>query len=135
MSERSGYRGYIASRPVMGSRAPQHVQNLVIRDYAQRNGLMYKLSATEYVMPHCYMMLEQVLAELPRLEGFIAYTLFMLPERRERRLEVYGRVLEAGCSLHTAVEGMVLSTQADIGRFEDVVAVHRAVSSMERVRL
>ena len=37
MSSR-GLRGYIASRPVAGARVPQHVQNLVIRDYARRKG-------------------------------------------------------------------------------------------------
>ena len=36
-------RGYIFSRPFMGERVPQHVQNLVIRDYCEKNGLkMYK---------------------------------------------------------------------------------------------
>ena len=41
-STRSGWRGYISPRPVRGSRTPQHVQNLVIRDYAQRNGLLHR---------------------------------------------------------------------------------------------
>lgn len=131
---RSGYRGYIASRPVGGGacggdRAPQHVQNLVIRDYAARLGLSYKLSATEYAMPHCYMMLEQVLAELPELEGIIAYSLFMLPERRERRREIYARVLDAGASLHAAVEGLVLAAPADVERIEDIWSVRRTLAA------
>ena len=58
-----GYRGYIASRPVRGTSTPQHVQNLVIRDYAARSGLDFKLSATEYAMDGCYLMLEAVLDE------------------------------------------------------------------------
>ncbi|NUB05052.1 sporadic carbohydrate cluster protein (TIGR04323 family) [Azospirillum brasilense] len=131
---RSGYRGYIGSRPVLGSRTPQHVQNLVIRDYAARSGLTFKLSATEYAMPHCYMMLEQVLAELPGLDGMIAYSLFMLPERRDRRREVYRRILDAGASLHTAVEGLVLAGEADIGRLEDIWSVQQALTHMAPVR-
>ena len=47
----AGHRGYIFSRPFHGNRVPQHVQNMVIRDYCQRNGLNYLLSATEYAMP------------------------------------------------------------------------------------
>lgn len=121
---KGGYRGYIGSRPVFGNRTPQHVQNLVIRDYAQRKGLSYKLSATEYAMPSCYMMLSQVLEELPSLDGIIAYTLFMLPHRPQRRLEVYRRILAAGASLHTALEGLALSTEADIRRLEDIWLVH-----------
>lgn len=127
---RSGYRGYIASRPVDGSRAPQHVQNLVIRDYAARKGLIYKLSATEYAMPHCYIMLEQVLAELPMLEGIIAYSLFMLPQRLERRRTVYCRMLDAGTSLHFAVEGLALTEKSDIDRLEDIWTVRQTLSPL-----
>lgn len=127
---RQGHRGYIGSRPVQGNRTPQHVQNLVIRDYAARHGLFFKLSATEYVMPGCYMMLEQVLDELPALEGVIVYSLFMLPQRRERRLAVFRRVLDQGATLHTAVEGLVLATPGDIGRLEDILRIDAAMARM-----
>ncbi|MBL8691461.1 MAG: sporadic carbohydrate cluster protein, TIGR04323 family [Rhodospirillaceae bacterium] len=125
---RSGYRGYIGSRPVLGNRTPQAVQNLVIRDYCQRNGLPYLLAAAEYTMPACYMMLNEVLAELPRLEGVVCYTLFMMPEATERRHEVYRRVIEARASLHTALEGQVLRSADDVGRIEDIWLVQRALA-------
>ena len=120
---RWGHRGYIASRPVRGVESPQHVQNLVIRDFAERSNLHFKLSATEYSMPGCYMMLNAVLDELPELEGVICYSMFMLPERRERRCEIYRRVLDEGGSLHAALESMSLHRETDIGRFEDVLTV------------
>lgn len=133
MNRREGHRGYVASRPIFGSRAPQHVQNLVIRDYAARNGLHYKLSATEYAMPGCHMMLEQVLDELPGLEGVIAYSLFMLPRRAVPRRAVYRRVLDAGADLHFAVEGLSLACEADLQRLEDIWGVqtimHRETAS------
>ena len=116
-----GYRGYVFSRPVLGNRAPQHVQNLVIRDYAARRGLLYKLSATEYAMPGCYLVLEQVLDALDGVQGVILYTLFMLPEDREYRLGIYDRVLGAGRQLHSAVEGFRLEGAEDIGRWESLL--------------
>ncbi|MBM3546454.1 MAG: sporadic carbohydrate cluster protein, TIGR04323 family [Alphaproteobacteria bacterium] len=130
MSEpaRAGYRGYIGSRPVLGNRAPQAVQNLVVRDYCQRSGLQYLLSSVEYAMPRCYMMLNEVLAELPRLQGIVCYTLFMLPEAADRRREVYRRVLAAKATLHTAIEGQVLRTAEDIGRIEDIWLVQQALA-------
>jgi sporadic carbohydrate cluster protein (TIGR04323 family) len=129
-----GHRGYVASRPVFGNRAPQHVQNLVIRDYAARNGLFYKLSATEYAMPGCYMMLQQVLDELPALRGVIAYTLFMLPRRKPSRLDVYKRVLEAGGDMHFAVEGLRLAHAADIGRLEDIWGIQTIMDRQTAVK-
>lgn len=133
MNKRAGHRGYVASRPVFGNRVPQHVQNLVIRDYAARNNLHYKLSATEYAMPGCYMMLQQVLDELTELEGVIAYTLFMLPQRPARRLDIYRRTLDARASLHFAVEGLVLTSAADIRPLEDIWSVQAIMSRAPNV--
>ena len=122
---RRGYRGYIASRPVRGVLTPQHVQNLVIRDYAERHGLSYKLSATEYIMPGCTMMLNAVLDELTGLEGLICFSLFMLPDDATKRRAAYARVLDQGASLHAALESLVLSGPADIERFEDIFLVEQ----------
>ena len=134
MTERAGYRGYVASRPVRGQTTPQQVQNLVIRDYASARGLLFKLSAVEYAMPGCTMMLEEVLAELPRLEGFICFSMFMLPEQAKRRREVYRRVLAAGASLHAALENLALTNESDVGRLEDLFQVERfAARSLARL--
>ena len=34
----------------MGERVPQHVQNIVIKDFCQKNNLHFLLSSTEYAM-------------------------------------------------------------------------------------
>jgi sporadic carbohydrate cluster protein (TIGR04323 family) len=120
MSDERGYRGYIASRPFFGERVPQHVQNLVIRDYCGRRGLRYLLSATEYAMPGSSMMLEAVLGELPGIDGIVLYSLFLLPADRKARLDVYRRVFAAGASLHGAVEDFPIRTEDDVRRAEDL---------------
>jgi sporadic carbohydrate cluster protein (TIGR04323 family) len=116
-----GYRGYVFSRSVDGHRVPQHIQNMVIRDYAARRKLHYLLSATEYAMPGSYLILEQVLADRAALDGVILYTMFMLPPAPQERAKIYGRLLEAGCGLHAAVEGFVLEDHEDIERWENVL--------------
>ena len=127
---RQGYRGYIASRPVRGQTTPQQVQNLVVRDYARRGGLSFKLSATEYAMPSCYMMLNAVLDELSSLEGIICYSIFMLPQRALRRSEIYRRVLDAGCALHAALEGLAIAAPEDADRVEDLFLVDRFAATV-----
>jgi sporadic carbohydrate cluster protein (TIGR04323 family) len=124
MSEaRRGYRGYIASQPVRGTSFPQRIQNLVVRDYAARHGLPFLLSATEYAMPGCYMILENVVNELPRIEGMIAFSAFMLPKRPERRADLYERIFSAGAVLHAALENIVVRTPADAATIEDLLQV------------
>jgi sporadic carbohydrate cluster protein (TIGR04323 family) len=110
---------------------PQHIQNLVIRDYAQRRKLHYLLSATEYAMADCYLVLEQVLAELPALDGVILYSMFMLPADAARRAEIYRRVLGERGSLHSAVEGFSLFDQGDAERWESVLSTAAICRTLE----
>lgn len=117
---RAGLRGYVASRPFFGNRAPQHVQNLVIRDHCGRHGAPFKLSAVEYVMPGCFMILDQILDELPALQGLCCYSLFMLPEDRAARARVWQRVLDSGAELHGAIEDIIVRDAASRDRAEDI---------------
>jgi sporadic carbohydrate cluster protein (TIGR04323 family) len=125
MPERSGHRGYIGARPLNGSRTPQHVQNIVIRDYARRKNLQYLLSAAEHTMPGSYMVLEDILDELPRLRGIICYSIFMLPPDAARRRDIYDRVLREGCDLHAAVEEISLGSNDGIQAVEDILMVQK----------
>ena len=124
MAERAGYRGYIGARPLNGNRTPQHVQNIVIRDYARRKNLHYLLSAAEHIMPGSYMILEDLLDELPRLKGIICYSIFMLPPDESRRRDIYNRVLREGCDLHAAVEELTIASNDDIQAVEDILLVN-----------
>jgi sporadic carbohydrate cluster protein (TIGR04323 family) len=125
MAERVGHRGYIGARPLNGNRTPQHVQNIVIRDYARRKDLHYLLSAAEHTMLGSYMILEDLLNELPRLNGIILYSIFMLPTDEGRRREIYQRVLREGCDLHAAVEEIAIGSQDDIQAVEDILLVNK----------
>jgi len=127
LANRHGYRGYVTSQPFIGERAPQHIQNLVIRDYADRNNMEYLLSSAEYAMDGSQMMLDQVLAELPSLQGVICYSIFQLPTDTGRRRAVYRKVLDAGGELHSAVEGLTVRDAGDIVRVEDIWRVRQTL--------
>lgn len=118
-----GYRGYISSRPFGGERAPQHVQNLVIRTYCEHNGLQYLLSATELAMPDCFLMLEQLLASVETIDGIVCYSLQQLPNDRTRRQQVFGRIIDARRSVHFAVEGLSVCDWAGAGRVDEIAQV------------
>ena len=129
MSNRKGHRGYIGSRPYRSDRAPQHVQNLVVRDYCQRNGFSYLLSATEYAMPGSYVVLEEVAREAPSLDGIVLYSIFMLPRRADRRLDVCRRILSAGATIHGAVENVAIRNEAELERLEEIFLLNEIVGS------
>jgi len=116
-------RGYIFARPFMGERAPQHVQNIILRDYCQKRGHELLLSATEYAMEDSYMILESVLDDLANIDGIVFYSLYQLPTQSEKRRLIYSRVLDAQKSLHFAVEGMSISNIDEIDSVENCLLV------------
>ncbi len=111
-------RGYIFSRPFMGERVPQHIQNLVIRDCCERNHLQFLLSATEYAMPGCHLIFEQVLNELAEIDGLVLYSLFQLPEDSSQRKVIYKKILNQKKSMYFAVEGLSVSNMQECERIE-----------------
>ncbi len=120
-------RGYIFSRPFMGERVPQHVQNLVIRDYCERNNLQFLLSATEYAMPDCHLILEQVLSELPEINGLAAYSLYQLPQDGLQRNRIYKRFMSENKSIHFSVEGLCASTHEEYEKIETLWRIRQTL--------
>ena len=111
----------------MGHRVPQHVQNLVIREYCKKRELHYLLSAAEYRMPSCDLILWQVIGELTHLHGIAAYSIYQLPESSSKRLQVIKTVLEARKTFYFAVEGLKLSNAIEHERIEALWQVSRII--------
>ncbi|MFL2875801.1 MAG: LIC12192 family sporadic carbohydrate cluster protein [Candidatus Pelagibacter sp.] len=113
-------RGYIFSRSFLEERVPQHVQNIVIRDYCKNNNLHYLLSSTEYIIKNSHLMLEQVLNNLNKVDGIVAYSVFQLPTDREKRKKVYNKVIKYNKELHFAVEKLKIVSQSEADLIEEI---------------
>ena len=120
-------RGYIFSRPFLGERVPQHVQNLVIRDYCNKQSLQYLLSATEYAMANSHLILQQVLEELSILDGIVFYSLFLLPEDKTERDRVINSILKKGKTIYFAVEGLRMNNKTEHERIENIWQVKKVL--------
>ena len=121
-------RGYIFSRSFMGERAPQHIQNIVIREHCVKKELNFLLSATEYAMEKCYLILEEVMLELSDIDGIIFYSLFQLPEENDYRKSIYKRVLNLNKTLYFAVEDLRVQVKPDVDRIENLWLLKKAMS-------
>jgi sporadic carbohydrate cluster protein (TIGR04323 family) len=130
VNKRKGWRGYISSREINNSIIPQRVQNLVIRTYANSRKLDFLLSATEYYMDNCYMMLEALLDELEKIEGIIFYSMWMLPQDSQRRQSLYDRIIDSGCSLHFALEELAIDRAKDIALIEETTMSFQLASEV-----
>ena len=120
---KNSWKGHIFSRPINGQLIPQRVQNLVIRNYVEKQGKLFALSACEYDFEHCFMMLKSVLKQADSLEAIVFYSLFMLPKSKEKRKELYDQLKEKNCELHFALEELWIKEQEDILLIEDILMV------------
>ena len=113
-------RGYIFSRQFMGERVPQHVQNIVIRNYCEKNKYFFLLSSVEYKMENSFYMLKQVLNELKNLDGVIAYSMFQLPEDDNERLKILKKIINYKKEIHFAVEDLRIRNISEIEKLQDI---------------
>ena len=118
-------RGYIFSRAIKNSLIPQKVQNLVIRDYCLRKKLFFKLSAVEYSAKNSYLMLKLILKELTHLKGLIFYSLFMLPDEKNKRKQFFDIVLSKKKQIHFALEEIVVNTKKDLNLIEKIFYIEK----------
>lgn len=115
------YKGYTSSREINGQIIPQRVQNAIIRNYVKMRELDLFLSATEYYMEGCYMILHARLEELNDLSGLIFYSTDLLPKDKMQRQKIYEIIVNHGCSLHFALEELEINTFDDIHIIEDIM--------------
>jgi sporadic carbohydrate cluster protein (TIGR04323 family) len=132
-SNRRGFRGYIAARETGGRSAPQAIQQLVIRDYCSKNSMAFLLSATEYRMAGCAMVLDGILHdEIDLIEGIVMYSIFLMPQSRTKRMQLYTRLFTSGAELHTAVEGIAIRHWGDAMKVEDLFLVWDIQSAQQK---
>lgn len=130
--EQYGFRGYCVHQPFNGLRMPVPAQNILLRDYAGRHGLMFKLSVNELDFPNCDVQLFGLLADLDQLQGILMASLFMLPGDGAARQRFYQQVLAAGAAVHFVMENTAMHTPEDVERIEDLFRMARLLAYCPR---
>ena len=120
-----GYRGYIFSRNINKNFIPQRVQNLVIRDFAYRKKIFFKLSLTEYNMKNCYIMLNSLIKDINKIDGIIFYSIEMLPTDKKEALKLIDLFLKKKKSLYFALEELKVSSKKDLMRIKEILMIKK----------
>ena len=120
-----GYRGYIFSRSINKNFIPQRVQNLVIRDFAYRKKIFFKLSLTEYNMKNCYIMLNTFLKDINKIDGIIFYSIEMLPTDKKEALKLIDLFLKKKKILYFALEELKVSSKKDLMRIKEILMIKK----------
>jgi sporadic carbohydrate cluster protein (TIGR04323 family) len=119
----------------MGERVPQHIQNLVVRNFCLEKKLHYMLSSTEYSMENSTLILEEVLGELNNIHGVVAYSIFQLPVDNKVRNKIYNIFLKKKKLLYFANENFVISQRSDLKRIENIWKIKKILPYCANLRI
>ncbi len=129
MKNKKKVKGYIFSRSFEGERVPQHIQNLVIRNYCISNNLEYQLSASEYDFKDSHSMLYQILDELDSIDGIIAYSIFQMPRDEYSRHKIINKLIRKNKSFYFSLEDMKVSNKEDLKLLDEIWGVKKTLSN------
>ena len=124
-----GFRGYISSRQFGAQRVPQHIQNLVIRDYCKRREINYLLSATELAMPETYIMLAQLREQVDQIDGVVFYSIEQLPTEDRDRSEFFSRMISTGRCCYFSVEDLCVHDSENLEKLEQVLRIKQVMTA------
>ena len=112
------FRGYITSKPFLGERVPQNVQNLYIRNFCKIKNFEYLLSGTEYSMKNSFHILEELVHNLKNYDGIIAYSIFQLPQKSLHRTKLLNKILKKKKTFLSALENIKIEKNKDLEKLE-----------------
>ena len=114
------FKGYIFSRPFFGERAPQHIQNIILRDYCKKKKLDFELSNTEYSHSKSTKVLMNILDNIENYKGIIFYSLLQLPENTNQRFKLYKKIIKKKKEIHFALENRKISSKNEVEYTEKI---------------
>ena len=124
-------RGYNFSRPFMGERVPQHVQNIVIKDFCTKNNLNFLLSATEYSMNNSSYILSELIDNQDNLHGIVAYSIFQLPEENKKRKKFLNKILNKKKNIFFACENFKVTNNIEMKAIETIWNIRKTLQKSD----
>ena len=119
-------RGYIASGIFRGHRVPQHIQNIVIRQYCVKNNLQYVLSRAEYSENmNKYCQLWAALREGYR--NIVAYSVWQMPFNQKLRNSIFEFALDHNIRIHFACEELSVNNMYAVDDIHSLMCLQKAI--------
>ena len=118
-----GTKAYTTPRSFGGFQIPITMQSTSLRNYCEKNGLIFHLHVVENQIPNTYLVLESLVEKADSYDGIAMCSVSMLPNDREYRRSIVKRILEQGCALHFTFEQIVISSVKQLAELEELVSL------------
>ena len=121
--EQKATKAYTTPRSFGGFQIPITMQSTNLRNYCEKNDLIFHLHVVENQIPNTFLVLEALVEKASYYDGIAMCSVSMLPNDREYRCTILKRVLEQGCALHFTFEQIVISSVDQLVELEELVAL------------
>ena len=121
--EQKATKAYTTPRSFGGFQIPITLQSTTLRNYCEKNDLIFHLHVVENQIPNTYLVLEALAEKASYYDGFAMCSVAMLPNDSEYRRSIVKRILEQGCALHFTFEQIVISSVDQLVELEELLAL------------
>ena len=119
------FKGYISSRDLNDQKnVEQNIQNMVIRNCCDKRGFTFLLSATEYGMKNCYLVLNQLLYDINKFDGIAFYSLMQLPDNFTNREKILYSIINEGKKILFSLENILVENNFDIKKIQNISSIN-----------
>lgn len=118
-----GTKAYTTPRSFGGFQIPITMQSTNLRNYCEKNGLIFHLHVVENQIPNTYLVLESLVEKADIYDGIVMCSVSMLPSDLAIRKSIVTRILEQGCKLHFTFEQIVVSSLEELAELEELVSL------------
>jgi len=118
-------RGYISSRELSdGTFVDQSIQNMIIKQACEKRSYTFQLSATEYGMSECYLMLEKIIEDLKQknMNGIAFYSIYQLPPGK-LRTKLFKEVIKRRKIILFCYQNILIKNFKDIEKLNELVGI------------
>ena len=118
-----GTKAYTTPRSFGGFQIPITMQSTNLRNYCEKNDLVFHLHVVENQIPNTYLVLESLVEKADSYDGIVMCSVSMLPNDPRIRKSVVTRILEQGCKLHFTFEQIVVSSLEELAELEELLGL------------
>ena len=118
-----GTKAYTTPRSFGGFQIPITMQSTNLRNYCEKNGLIFHLHVVENQIPNTYLVLESLVEKADSYDGIVMCSVSMLPNDPQIRKSIVTRILKQGCKLHFTFEQIVVSSLKELAELEELISL------------
>ncbi len=116
-------KAYTTPRSFGGFQIPITMQSTTLRNYCEKNNLIFHLHVVENQIPNTYLVLEALVEKANQYDGIAMCSVSMLPNNHEYRRSIVKRILEQGCALHFTFEQIRIYSIDQLAELEELVSL------------